>query len=193
MNKKTIDLLIIILSSILFHCKEEQAEFFGDMPNDFLIDSLIIQQDLFKNLSIRQVGMDAINIETKDSDLFPFCGTLMVKNDTIFHKQNNETNLYNPYLKLTASKFDTLRINYSPSRSDDVVAMGKMYDPQLKDSLAYFQLIPVRRMAPSGSTFIKYIALKKGLGIRYLTFSNYSNAYTIIIKKYPKVVWSSGQ
>lgn len=191
---KKINILVLIgLSCAIMSCKQGKPGFFAGMPNRFFNDSLTVQKELFANISIQHLNNNSINLETQDAELIPFSGILKVEGDTIYFRSNRSTKKekFKPYLILSAPKFDTLRFSYTSARSDEVVAMGKMYDKISRDSLQYFQLTPTKRRAASGSTYLKYIALKKGEGIRYLTFSNYSSDYTIKLVKYPKVVWSS--
>ena len=108
----------------------------------------------------------------------------------LFTIKKDKTNEYRPYLKLGVSKFDTTHFVYSNSRIDNVVAMGKMMDSIFKDSIHYFQLLPVQSGSPHHNSYVRYVAIKNG-GIRYLTFKTYSKDYTILLKNYPKVVWSS--
>ena len=190
MKKATNFVLVLTICISMNSCFRQKSGFFEKMPTSFLTDSLTVQNDLFESINIQHTNGDEIKFDAGDyCNVIPFCGFLMAKNGTIYYKKD-KTSEYRPYLKLGVSKFDTTHFVYSNSRIDNVVAMGKMMDSIFKDSIHYFQLLPVQSGSPHHNSYVRYVAIKNG-GIRYLTFKTYSKDYTILLKNYPKVVWSS--
>ncbi len=170
-------------------CNLDNEGFFSEMPESFLTDSLTLEKDFFDNLTIQHIGKDEILLESDECTKLPLCGNFLFKNDTIFYR-NKPSNGYKPYLLLNSDRFDTLTYTYSPDWIDKIVSMGLMWDKLDRDSIQFFQLIPVKRPPPHHLAYLKYIALTKG-GFRYLTFSSYLRDYTISIEEYPKVIWTS--
>lgn len=166
-------------------------DYFDDMPTTFKGDSLQVLKEVFTGLKINHLDDNIIELRSPENDLLPFIGILEVKDDTMFYRQTEESTEI-PFLKLTAPKFDTLRVKYSDARWDDVVAMGKMYDELLKDSLTYFNFRPVRRTSSYESIYLKSIALVRGGGIKYMTFGKEHYDFTIQVLEFPIVVSQGG-
>lgn len=144
-------------------------------------------KDLFTGLKIKHLDDNVIEIRSTEPDLLPFAGILEERNDTIYYRQA-EGKPAMPYLNLNARKFDTLRIDYSTRRADEVVAMGKKYDARSKDSLYYFSLKPLKRISSYQSIYLKSIGLKRGEGMKYLTFGKDQYSVTIAVMEYPMVI-----
>lgn len=185
MTRKQNLILFILVPLWLTACGPK--EFFNDMPVKFKVDSLTVLKDLFAGLSIKHLDDNVIEIRSTEPDLVPFAGVLEVRDGTVFYKQNEKAPPV-PYLKLTAAKFDTLHVNYSDRRADEVVALGRVYDDLSKDSLYYFHLKPLKRISSSESIYIRSIALKNGEGIKYLTFGKDHYSVTIELADYPRVI-----
>ncbi|MEJ1238095.1 hypothetical protein WBG78_08200 [Chryseolinea sp. T2] len=178
-------ILIALLPSLLMSCGSK--DFFDDMPTKYSVDSLTVLKDLVAGLQLKHLDDNIIEVRSTEADLVPFAGVLEVKNDTIFYRQAEEKPAM-PYLKLNAPRFDTLHINYSDRRADQVIAMGRVYDVLSRDSLYHFQLKPLKRISSNQSIYLKSIALRKGEGIKYLTFGKDDYSVTIALIKFPKVV-----
>ena len=162
-------------------------EFFDDMPTKFKVDSLSALTDLFAGLTVKHLDDNVIEIKSSDPDMLPFAGVLEVRNDTIYYRQA-EGKQAMPYLNLNAPKFDTLRIDYSLRRADQVVSMGTIYDAGSKDSLYYFSLKPLKRVSSYQTIYLKIIALRRGEGIKYLTFGKDDHSVTIAVMEFPMVI-----
>ncbi|MGC3947880.1 MAG: hypothetical protein QM762_25790 [Chryseolinea sp.] len=157
------------------------------MPTKFNVDSLTVLKDLFGGIKIKHIDDNMIEVRSTEDDLVPFAGVLEAKNDTIFFREKEEKPGI-PYLILNAPKFDTLHVRYKERRVDEVVALGKIYDTLSKDSLYAFALRPLRRMSSNESIYLRRIALKRGEGIRYLTFGKDQYNVTIAVTDQPKVI-----
>jgi hypothetical protein len=185
-------LVFISLMLMVVACQQpRKVGFFHSMPTQFKVDSLEVWQKLFASISVKHFDDNIILFQSSDPDLIPFDGFLEARDGMIYYRK-----LFGdpavPWLKLNSTGSDTSVINYSEYRTDQVVARGKFYDEQTKDTLYTFELLPLKRKASNDDIYLKSIAMSDGEGIRYLTFGKYMYGNTIMIQNYPKVVGVEG-
>jgi hypothetical protein len=163
------------------------------MPKRFKTDSLECCKEMFSELktsSGSEDGFPYIEIKSRDCTIIPFCGILRIIEDTIFFASSRNSKGV-PFLMLNINKYTSWEVEYSPSQSDSICYLGRVYDGRLNDSLMMFWLQPQKRNAPSDASYLKYL-LVDNLGVfKYFTFSGSAGDQTISLEEFPKVVYSS--
>lgn len=88
---------------------------------------------------------------------------------------------------LNERRFQTRTIAYPDGRIDDIRYLGLIPERGSQDSLALFEIIPIKRLQPADAGYLKFVAIKDG-GIKLVTFSGSTGDYSIKIGQYPKLI-----
>jgi hypothetical protein len=183
--KKIIVVVLCVL--VLSSCNQtSKPGFFSKMPSSYDVDSLEVFSEVFKDLQteVTQNGQK-LKIDAADCSLIPFCGYLFHKNDSIYFSPEDKD--YKLFFNLHAKKFSSRIMNYDSDRADKITALGLIKDQVNGDSVFLFRLDPVKQLAPSDDTRLKYITISQG-GFRQFTFGGTAFDYTIELREKPFLV-----
>lgn len=178
--------IFFILPLCFISCVKNDG-FFREMPKTYSVDSLTAFEDIFDGLKTTQIGNgDVLKVESSDCYLIPFCGFLTFRNDTIFYSQQTGESL-RPFMVLNERRFQKRTIEYEDGRVDEIRYLGLIPEIGSQDSLALFEIIPIKRRQPADATYLKFLGIRDG-GIKLVTFGGTSADYSIRISHYPKLV-----